>query len=113
MDSDISIYDGIAYSPNPELVLNELKIIKQNAQSIINSKSRYEKIVEECDSIMSEFGDLVPQEDTQQGSANIEKILDDRIKKEIDPVRQMVMDIHNALFTKEPSKNEVEQTAKA
>ena len=45
--------------------------------------------------------------------ANIEKILDDRIKKEIDPVRQMVMDIHNALFTKEPSKNEVEQTAKA
>ena len=71
------------------------------------------KIVEECDSIMSEFGDLVPQEDTQQGSANIEKILDDRIKKEIDPVRQMVMDIHNALFTKEPSKNEVEQTAKA
>lgn len=53
------------------------------------------------------------QEETQQSSANIEKILDDRIKKEIDPVRQMVMDIHNALFTKEPSKNEVEQTAKA
>lgn len=54
-DKSEGIYNGIYYTTNPNNIISELQLQRNQALHILNNQDKYKAIVEECDRILGSF----------------------------------------------------------
>lgn len=101
-----AIYDKVYYTPNPDLILQEMQTQRARAQNVIDNVPRYEAIAAECDKISARINKLIGRPDSEKG---VEAATHEGLSKEVDQrlsnLEAMVGNIYEYFKTNDNNSN--------